>query len=96
MIIETKYNIGEEVWYKGYKELFCDKVFNIEVIVDNKGEIIVEYDLWGDVIKHECQLFPHQRRIVKKFVEFCNSKIISYICILKVQLRLNNKNIITL
>lgn len=65
MTIETKYNIGDEVWYKGYKELFCDKVFNIEIIVDNKGEIIVEYDLWGDVIKHECQLFPTKEELLK-------------------------------
>lgn len=65
MTIETKYNIGDEVWYKGYKELFRDKVFNIKIIVDNEGEIIVEYDLWGDVIKNECQLFPTKEELLK-------------------------------
>lgn len=65
MTIETKYNIGDEVWYKGFKEIFHDRIFNIRIDVDSLGEIHIYYDLWDDVTKDECKLFPTQEELLK-------------------------------
>lgn len=65
MTIETKYKIGEEVWYKGFKEIFHDGISNIRIDVDCLGEIHIEYELWNDVTKEECQLFPTKEELLK-------------------------------
>ena len=65
MKIKTKYNIDDEVWYKGAKKIFHDKISNIRIEVDCFGEIFIYYELWNDVIKHEYQLFPTKEELFK-------------------------------
>ena len=65
MTIETKYDIGQEVWYKGFEEPFQDEISNIRIDVDCLGEIHIEYELWNDVTKEECQLFPTKEELLK-------------------------------
>ena len=65
MKIETKYDIGQEVWYKGYEEIFQDKICQIKVNIDCLGEIHIDYELWGDVIKEEHELFPTKEELLK-------------------------------
>jgi hypothetical protein len=65
MAIETKYNIGDEVWYKGFEEIFHDRISNIRIEADCLGEIHINYELWNDVTKDECQLFPTKEELLK-------------------------------
>ena len=65
MTIETKYNIGDVVWYKGFKEIFHDRIYNIRIDVDSIGEIHIYYELWDDVTKDECKLFPTKEELLK-------------------------------
>lgn len=65
MTIETKYNIGDEVWYKGFKEVFHDRICNIRIDVDCLGEIHIYYKLWNDVTKDEYKLFPTKEELLK-------------------------------
>lgn len=65
MTIATKYNIGNEVWYKGFKEIFHNRISNIRIDVDCLGEIHIYYELWGDVTKEECKLFPTKEELLK-------------------------------
>ena len=65
MTIETKYDIGQEVWYNGYEEIFQDEICQIKVNIDCLGEIHIGYELWGDVIKEEYQLFPTKEELLK-------------------------------
>ena len=65
MTIETKYNIGDEVWYKGFKEIFHDRISDIRICVDCLGEISIYYELWNDVTKDEVKLFPTKEELLK-------------------------------
>jgi hypothetical protein len=65
MTIKTKYDIGQEVWYKGHEEIFQDEISQIKVNIDCLGEIHIDYELWGDVIKEEHQLFPTKEELLK-------------------------------
>lgn len=65
MTIKTKYNIGEEVWYKGHKEIFQDTICEIKVNIDCFGETSVHYQLWDDVLKEENDLFSTKEELLK-------------------------------
>ena len=65
MIIETKYNIDDEVWYKGFKDIFYDKISNIRIEVDCLGEIHIDYELWNDVKKNESEISPTKEELLK-------------------------------
>lgn len=65
MTIKTKYNIGEEVWYKGCKEIFQDTICGIKVSIDCFGETSVHYQLWDDVLKEENDLFSTKEELIK-------------------------------
>jgi hypothetical protein len=65
MTIETKYNIGDEVWFRGYKEIYKDKIFHIHANIDCDGKIRINYELWGDTIKEESKLFPTKEELLK-------------------------------
>ena len=69
MTIETKYNIGDEVWYKGFKEIFHDRIACIRIKVNCFGETHISYELWNDVIKDECKLFPTKEELLKSIKE---------------------------
>lgn len=64
MTIETKYKIDDEVWFKGYSEIFQDKICQIKVNIDCLGETHIYYELWGDVIKEEHQLFSTKQELL--------------------------------
>lgn len=65
MTIETKYNIDDEVWYKGFKDISYDKISNIRIEVDCLGEIHIDYELWNDVTKNESEIFPTKEELLK-------------------------------
>lgn len=65
MKIETKYDIGQEVWFMGYSEIFKDKICQIKVNIDCLGAIHIYYDLWDDVTKEEQSLFPTKEELLK-------------------------------
>lgn len=65
MTIETKYNIDDEVWYKGFKDIFYDKISNIRIEVDCLGEIHIDYELWNDVTKNESEIFPTKEELLQ-------------------------------
>lgn len=67
MTIETKYNIGDEVWYKGVKGIFHDGISNICIDVNCLGDIYIYYELWNDVTKEECNLFPTKEELLKHY-----------------------------
>lgn len=65
MTIETKYNIGDEVWYKGFEELFQDKISNIHINIDCLHYTYMYYEFFDGTIKEECQLFPTKEELLK-------------------------------
>lgn len=65
MTIVIKYNIGNEVWYKGSKEIFQDTICEIKVNIDCFGEASIHYILWKDVLKEENDLFPTKEELIK-------------------------------
>lgn len=65
MTIETKYNIGDVVWYGGFEEPFQDKITNIHIEIDVLKNIYIHYEFFDDTIKEECQLFPTKEELLK-------------------------------
>lgn len=65
MKIETKYDIGQEVWFKNCKEIFHDNIAQIEINIDCLGEIHIYYALWCYSMKEEHQLFPNKEELLK-------------------------------
>jgi hypothetical protein len=63
MIIETKYNIGDEVWWTNGRQIFCGRVCGIVI--------------WGDIYSYqvefekrlynlfETSLFPTKEELLK-------------------------------
>ena len=69
MTIETKYNIGDEVWYKGFSNIYQLKVIGIKIIMHSSLELI-EYDVVevDDDIPlsiQEILLFPTKEELLK-------------------------------
>ena len=65
MKIETKYDIGQEVWFKGYKNLpFVDRIFEIKITVGHNDKVDIKYDLWGDVLVEEGNLFRTKQELL--------------------------------
>lgn len=64
MKIEPKFNIGDEVWFKGYKGIFNDKITNIRIDVDIICNANIMYILWDDTIKYEHQLFRTKQELL--------------------------------
>lgn len=65
MTIETKYNIGDEVWYRGCEEIFQDTICEIKVNIDCFGEAHIHYILWNDVLREENDLYPTKEELLK-------------------------------
>ena len=65
MTIETKYNIGDKVWYKGFEELFQDKITNIHIEIDILNNTFIYYEFFDYTIKEECELFPTKEELLK-------------------------------
>lgn len=64
MDIHTKFQIGQVVWYKGYKGIFCTKIFKINIEVKYDGKIVILYDLWDDALKYEHEIFASQEELL--------------------------------
>lgn len=67
MTIETKYNIGDKVWYKRHGKIFHDTICEIKVNIDCFGEAYIHYKLWDtpDVLKEESDLFSTKEELIK-------------------------------
>ena len=65
MTIETKYNIGDEVWYKGFEEPFQDEISNIHINIDCLKNTYIYYEFFDGTIKEEYQLFPTKEELLK-------------------------------
>ena len=64
MDIHTKFQIGQVVWYKGYKEIFCAEIFKINIEVKYGGKIVILYELWDDAIKYENEIFASREELL--------------------------------
>ena len=65
MDIRTKFKIGEVVWYKGYKEIFCSEIFKINIEIKYDGKIVILYELWNDAIKYENEIFASKEELLE-------------------------------
>lgn len=65
MTIETKYNIGDKVWYKIHGKISQDIISEIKVNIDCFGEAHIHYILWNEVLKEENDLFPTKEELLK-------------------------------
>ena len=75
MTIETKYNIGDEVWFMNEGEPASEKIVRIDVEQYERKQFVEYTVVLSDVILtsfYEQELFPHQRRIAKEFVILSN------------------------
>ena len=68
MKIETKYNIGQEVWFKylGYNK--CATIFAINIIVFDDNDADIGYKLSKHGSFYECaeyELFPTKEELLK-------------------------------
>lgn len=63
--ISIKYNIGDRVWFKGYKEIYQDNIFRIHIEIDYNGKTQINYELWCGTIKEESKLFPTKEELLK-------------------------------
>ena len=65
MTIEPKFNIGDEVWFKGYKNLpFVDKIFEINIMVGYNDKVVINYYLWSDTLVEEDKLFRTKQELL--------------------------------
>ena len=67
MTIETKYNIGDEVWVLDGLEPISREVLRIDIEVYN-AKTIIEYDVMvGDVLTgfYEREIFPTKEELLK-------------------------------
>lgn len=66
MVIETKYNIGDEVWFRNPSgKIVCDKITVVWVIRVMPHEQEVWYQLKCYTHRKESQLFPTKEELIK-------------------------------
>lgn len=67
MTIETKYNIGDEVWFAEEGDAICETILGIEVNV-YKDKLFIEYLFANDSYPfglNESDLFPTKEELLK-------------------------------
>lgn len=67
MTINTKYNIGDEVWFSEEGDAICEKILGIEINV-YKGKLFIEYLFANDSYQYglnEVALFPTKEELLK-------------------------------
>ena len=69
MTIETRYNIGDKVWFMSTYTPICATIFAVEIIsVENRG-CVIRYTLksGGNIInkKFEHELFPTKEELLR-------------------------------
>lgn len=67
MTIETKYNIGDEVWYRGYHNCISKGVVTTITIQIEDTQINIFYSVNGKLAKaySECMCFPTKEDLLK-------------------------------
>ena len=68
MTIETKYNIGDEVWFQTLGVNYKAEIINIRVDVFSNKEPIIHYILHSNGYlyeRHEEELFPTKEELLK-------------------------------
>lgn len=68
MTIETKYNIGDEVWFLSYNSPRKARICGMSIYVTNSGEITLIYSLTEKDVywhKQEQDLFPTKEELLK-------------------------------
>ena len=68
MTIETKYNIGDEVWFLSYNSPRKARICGMSIYVQNSGEIVLIYSLTEKNLywhKNEQDLFPTKEELLK-------------------------------
>lgn len=62
MTIETKYNIGDEVWVKTYSgNVYCNRITGIHI----KQDGLIAYSLLNFADRTENELFPTKEELLK-------------------------------
>lgn len=69
MTIETKYNIGDEVWFYHHNNIMSSRVRSINLLVRKDG-ISISYlmgDMWTDqyIVLYEESLFPTKEELLR-------------------------------
>ena len=65
MKIETKFSIGDEVWFKGYKNLpFVSTISQSLIFVGCDKGILISYALRDNNIKMESELFRTKQELL--------------------------------
>jgi hypothetical protein len=62
MTIETKYNIGDEVWVMSYNNhIHCDKIVSISI----KSDLSIMYNFSCLFSREESKIFPTKEELLK-------------------------------
>lgn len=64
MTIETKYNIGDEVWYCLRGKIYHNVIDGITIDIVN-GQVWIHYSWEGKFPMKECVLFPTKEELLK-------------------------------
>lgn len=68
MTIETKYNVGDEVWFKTLGITYKAKVMEVRMRVFNDNDIIINYSLERNGYyyeRNEDELYPTKEELLK-------------------------------
>ena len=65
MTIDTKYNIGDEVWYSIKGKVYHEIIDHIEIDVGKYGETHIYYNSEGKFPHREDRLFPTKEELLK-------------------------------
>lgn len=62
MTIETKYNIGDEVWVMSYSNhIYCDRIVSISI----KSDLSIMYNFPTLLGREEKEIFPTKEELLK-------------------------------
>jgi hypothetical protein len=63
MIIETKYNVGDEVWLKTHQgNVYCNRITGIHI----KRDGLIVYSLLNFADRTESELFPTEEELLNR------------------------------
>lgn len=63
MIIETKYNVGDEVWLKTHQgRVYCNTITGIHIYI--KRDVLIVYSLLNFADRAESELFPTKEELL--------------------------------
>ena len=65
MTIETKYNIGDEVWYSLKGNIYHETIDHIEIDVGKDRELHIYYNAENKFPHRESKLFPTKEELLR-------------------------------